>query len=153
MTTYARYNFTAPNGKASLFNWDGWENNQSKVEADLMFARLRMSLPESEAFALDSVELINEQDLPAYVVSVWADGFGNWHGKATFTTPLGNTGEAERVLDNAKRAIRRAIRSELQHRQPASHTLPALRYTVTNCRQIASTNQTTSITLSEQGCR
>jgi len=53
-----------------------------------------------------------------YQLATYADGFGNWHCKITFTPALGNTGEAERVAFNAmaaaKRSIRRAIVERMQ---------------------------------------
>lgn len=51
-----------------------------------------------------------------YEITTWADGFGNWHARAKFTEPLGNTGDAERVAENAVRSCRRVIRNEISYR-------------------------------------
>jgi hypothetical protein len=53
-----------------------------------------------------------------YELTVYADGVGTWHAKATFTPPLGNTGKAERIFSNARTAAWRNIRSEILLRQP-----------------------------------
>lgn len=55
-----------------------------------------------------------------YTLNTYADGFGVWHCEIFFTTPLGNTGEAERVAANAIRAAKRAIRKQLELRAPAN---------------------------------
>lgn len=68
-----------------------------------------------------------------YELEIWADGFANWHGVATFPNGLGNTGEAERVLTNARAAVRRAIRKEILARSPRQTTakdLSPIRLTV-----------------------
>jgi hypothetical protein len=55
-----------------------------------------------------------------YRLNAYADGFGVWHCEIFFTTPLGNTGEAERITNNAIRAAKTAIRKELELRIPAN---------------------------------
>lgn len=55
-----------------------------------------------------------------YRLNAYADGFGVWHCEIFFTTPLGNTGEADRVAANAMRAAKRAIRKQLELRAPAN---------------------------------
>jgi len=45
-----------------------------------------------------------------YTVTIWADGFRRWHTKATFTEPMGNTPEAQRILENARLYCRRNLR-------------------------------------------
>lgn len=57
-----------------------------------------------------------------YELNVYADGFGNWHAEATFTPAIGNTGEAERVLRNARATAWRQIRKEILIRQPRNTT-------------------------------
>jgi hypothetical protein len=51
-----------------------------------------------------------------YTLNAYADGFGVWHCEIFFTTPLGNTGEAERVAGNGLRAAKRLIRAEIAER-------------------------------------
>ena len=51
-----------------------------------------------------------------YRLNAYADGFGVWHCEIFFTTPLGNTGEAERVAGNGLRAAKRLIRAEIADR-------------------------------------
>ena len=51
-----------------------------------------------------------------YRLNSYANGFGVWHCQIFFTTPLGNTGEAERVLENGLRAAKRRIRAEIADR-------------------------------------
>jgi hypothetical protein len=53
-----------------------------------------------------------------YKLEIWADGFGVWYARADFTEPgLGNTGEAERVLFNARRGAHWAIKNAVNLRQ------------------------------------
>lgn len=51
-----------------------------------------------------------------YRLNAYADGFGVWHCEIFFTTPLGNTGEADRVAFNAMAAAKRKIRQEIADR-------------------------------------
>lgn len=51
-----------------------------------------------------------------YKLTAWANGFGIWHCEIFFTTPLGNTWEAERVAANAMKAAKRRIRAEIADR-------------------------------------
>lgn len=51
-----------------------------------------------------------------YRLNTYADGFGIWHSEITFTPPIGNTGEAERVAGNAMRNAKRHIRQAIQER-------------------------------------
>jgi len=48
-----------------------------------------------------------------YKINTFANGFGIWHSEIIFTPPIGNTGEADKVannaMTNAKRRIRQAI--------------------------------------------
>jgi len=54
-----------------------------------------------------------EKQRKDYKLNTYANGFGIWHTQITFLTPMGNTGEAEKIiynaLANAKRKIRQAI--------------------------------------------
>lgn len=50
---------------------------------------------------------------PDYTLHTWADGFGTWHCRIDFTYGAGNTGEGERLISNAERAAKRAIRAEI----------------------------------------
>lgn len=52
-----------------------------------------------------------------YKLNTYANGFGVWHAQIFFTPPIGNTGEAERVADNAMRNAKRHIRQAIQERQ------------------------------------
>ena len=45
-----------------------------------------------------------------YTITTWADGFGVWHARADFPYGCGNTGDGERLLANARRAARGAVR-------------------------------------------
>jgi len=58
-----------------------------------------------------------------YTMRLWADGFGIWHAKAVFSPPLGNTGESERVFENARKTAWRQIRNEILIRQPRGVTV------------------------------
>ena len=51
-----------------------------------------------------------------YRLNAYANGFGVWHCQIFFSTPLGNTGEAERVANNALAAAKRLIRAEIADR-------------------------------------
>lgn len=62
-----------------------------------------------------------------YRVTTWADGYGIWHAKATYTTPLGNDGQSERIFYNSRRALQRAIRKEITERAATWHTPNPLR--------------------------
>ena len=83
-----------------------------------------------------------------YEVTSWADGFGNWHAKATFTVPLGNTGEAERVAENAQRSCRRVIRNEVTYRMAGRPR--RLSYYVSGNEFEPGIGRLKSITISEQ---
>jgi hypothetical protein len=87
-----------------------------------------------------------------YELNVYADGFGKWHAKATFTPPLGNTGEAERVWDNARRAARRHVINEMLIRSRRGMTaadLAPVKLQVISHDEIASANLTRATTWAE----
>ena len=52
-----------------------------------------------------------------YQITTHADGYGRWHAIATFPHGAGNTGEGERLVENARRAARRAIVSQIAERE------------------------------------
>lgn len=87
-----------------------------------------------------------------YELSTYADGFGKWHVKATFTPPIGNTGEAERVWFNARRAARRRVVNEILTRSRRGITaadLAPIKLQVIANQEIASANLTRSTTWAE----
>jgi hypothetical protein len=51
-----------------------------------------------------------------YKLNTYANGFGIWHAEIFFTPPIGNTGEADRVADNAMRNAKRHIRQAIAER-------------------------------------
>jgi len=48
-----------------------------------------------------------------YEYEIWANGFRRWHAKINFTPPIGNTGEAEIVANNALRNVKRQLRKTI----------------------------------------
>jgi hypothetical protein len=54
-----------------------------------------------------------------YKLNTYANGFGVWHSEITFTPPIGNTVEGNRVAGNAMRNAKRHIRQAIQERQSA----------------------------------
>jgi len=81
-----------------------------------------------------------------YKITTWADGFGKWHGKATFSGPLGNSGEAERIKYAGVEAAKRAIRLEIVLRE--SMPVGRIKYEVKES-DIDSLNRMWSITIME----
>jgi hypothetical protein len=51
-----------------------------------------------------------------YTLNTYANGFGVWHSEIFFTPPIGNTGEADRIADNAMRNAKRHIRQAIAER-------------------------------------
>ena len=51
-----------------------------------------------------------------YEITYWANGFGRWFAKADFVVPLGNTGEAMKVLFSAEKKAKQIIRREIADR-------------------------------------
>lgn len=83
-----------------------------------------------------------------YKLTTWADGFDRWHAKAEFTYPgLGNTGEAERVLFNARRGAFWAIKRQVFLREGEKKWRLALEVVENN---EAATGQLLSITWAEK---
>ena len=46
-----------------------------------------------------------------YDLTIWANGFREWHGRITFTTPVGNTPEANALIYRADKYAKRNLRS------------------------------------------
>jgi len=87
-----------------------------------------------------------------YELNVYADGFGKWHVKATFNPPLGNSGEAERVWNNARRAARKRVITEMLTRSRRGMTaadLAPVKLQVISNDEIASANLTRATTWAE----
>jgi len=55
-----------------------------------------------------------------YEVTIWADGFRQWHAKAEFYPALGNTGEAERIVSNALKMMKRNLKRIIEYNDSAS---------------------------------
>jgi len=55
-----------------------------------------------------------------YEVTIWANGFRQWHAKAQFCPALGNTGQAERIANNALRMMKRNLKRIIQDNDNAS---------------------------------
>lgn len=51
-----------------------------------------------------------------YTLNTYANGFGVWYCEIFFATPLGNTGEADKIASNAMAAAKRKIRQEIADR-------------------------------------
>ena len=67
-------------------------------------------------------------------VNTYANGFGIWHSEITFLTPMGNTGEAERVIFNALANAKRKIRQAIQERQ--NDTVKRLSYFISENQEL-----------------
>ena len=48
-----------------------------------------------------------------YEYEIWANGYRRWHAKINFTPPIGNTGKAQRVAQNALRNVKRQLRKTI----------------------------------------
>lgn len=83
-----------------------------------------------------------------YRLNAFADGFGVWHCEIFFTTPLGNTGEAERVLINGLAAGKRLIRAEIAERM-AGRPKRLAYYVKTNKTELGS-GRLMSLTIAEK---
>tara|TARA_R110000823_G_scaffold266561_1_gene386314 strand:+ start:1890 stop:2168 length:279 start_codon:yes stop_codon:yes gene_type:complete len=55
-----------------------------------------------------------------YEVTIWANGYRQWHAKAEFYPALGNTGEAERIAHNALRMMKRNLKRIIERNDGAS---------------------------------
>jgi hypothetical protein len=69
-----------------------------------------------------------------YRLNTYANGFGIWHSEITFLTPMGNTGQAERVIFNALANAKRKIRQAIQERQ--NDTVKRLSYFITENQEL-----------------
>lgn len=83
-----------------------------------------------------------------YRLNAYADGFGVWHCEIFFTTPLGNTGEAERVLLNGLAAAKRLIRAAIAERM-AGKPKRLTYYVKTNKTELGS-GRLMSLTIAEK---
>ena len=83
-----------------------------------------------------------------YKLNTYANGFGVWHSEITFTPPIGNTGEAERVAANAMRNAKRHIRQAIQERQ--SGKVRRLFYKVSANRTEPGIGRLASLTICEK---
>ena len=75
-----------------------------------------------------------EKQSKDYRVNTYANGFGIWHSEITFLTPMGNTGEAERVTFNALANAKRKIRQAIQERQ--NDTVKRLSYFISENQEL-----------------
>jgi hypothetical protein len=82
-----------------------------------------------------------------YKLNTYANGFGVWHADIVFSSPMGNSGEAERIISNAIKNAKRAIRREIQERQAGK--VKRLSYGIVSSNQL-STNQLTAIRIREK---
>jgi len=82
-----------------------------------------------------------------YNVATYANGFGIWHAFIEFTGPMGNTGEAEKIIHNAMDTGKRHIRREIAMRQSAP--VKKLAYHVT-ANEFDHMNRLWSITIAEK---
>jgi hypothetical protein len=93
----------------------------------------------------------NTRQSKGYSLNVWADGFGRWHAKATFSPALGNLGEAERVANNALANAKRQLRQAIEARQPRYNLpLPRLSYAITANEFTPGIGTLRSLTISEK---
>lgn len=83
-----------------------------------------------------------------YTLNAYADGFAVWHCEIFFTTPLGNTGEAERVLLNALAAAKRRIRAEIAERMAGK--VKRLAYEVKTNKLELGSGRLLSLTIAEK---
>jgi hypothetical protein len=82
-----------------------------------------------------------------YKLNTFANGFGIWHADILFTSPIGNTGEAQRIISYALTNAKRAIRREIQERQ--SGKVKRLSYEVVSNNEL-STGQLTALRIREK---
>jgi hypothetical protein len=82
-----------------------------------------------------------------YTLNTYANGFGIWHADILFSSPMGNTGEAERIISNAITNAKRQIRQAIQERQASK--VKRLSYEIAANNQTA-TNQLTLIRIREK---
>jgi hypothetical protein len=82
-----------------------------------------------------------------YRLNTYANGFGIWHADILFSSPIGNTGEAQRIISNALTNAKRAIRREIQERQ--SGKVRRLSYEIVSNNEL-STGQLTALRIREK---
>jgi len=84
-----------------------------------------------------------------YEVTIWANGFREWHAKAEFYPALGNTAEAARIAENALRMMKRNLKRIIERNDNAS---PNFRFKWEVCANTftAGIGTLSSITIREQ---
>ena len=87
-------------------------------------------------------------EMKHYKINTFANGFGIWYADILFSSPIGNTGEAERIISNAIKNAKRAIRREIQERLDPKKAR-RLSYEIVSSNQL-STNQLTAIRIREK---
>lgn len=85
----------------------------------------------------------------AYRINTYADGFGRWKAEIVFNVPLGNTGEADRVADNAIANARKQIRAAIVARQAPKQTR-RLSYEVIDNKMELGTSRLLALTIAEK---
>ena len=83
-----------------------------------------------------------------YTLNTYANGFGIWHAEIFFTSPMGNTGEAERIISNAIANAKRHIRQAIQERM--SSKTKRLSYEVSANTTEPGIGRLTSLTIREK---
>ena len=83
-----------------------------------------------------------------YKLNTYADGFGIWHSEILFSGPMGNTGEAERIIYNAIANAKRHIRQAIQERM--SSKTKRLSYKVSANTVEPGIGRLTSLTITEK---
>jgi hypothetical protein len=83
-----------------------------------------------------------------YTLNTYANGFGIWHSQIFFSSPMGNTGEAERIISNAIANAKRHIRQAIQERM--SSKTKRLSYEVSANTTEPGIGRLTSLTIREK---
>lgn len=82
-----------------------------------------------------------------YKLNTYADGFGIWHTEIIFLTPMGNTGEAQKVISNAMANAKKQIRKAITQR--ASAAVRRLSYMISDNQEL-STGQIVRLVITEK---
>lgn len=85
----------------------------------------------------------------AYSVNVFADGYGRWKAAITFSPPLGNTAEADKVAANAIANAKKQIRAAIVERMKPKDTR-RLSYEVTDNKLEPGLGRLLSLTIAEK---
>ena len=85
-----------------------------------------------------------------YEVTIWANGFRQWHAKAEFYPALGNTSEADKIVGNALKMMKRNLKRTIEYHDNAS---PDYRFKWEVCANTITpeTHTLRSITIREVG--